>query len=237
MKTSDAPIRMHLFHDAHLMILLFLFFIAITLPFKWHTVTTWAFIFCVIGLLQKRFFKFAFQTLALAFALATTTWLLNILFHNKNISVHEVLINANKTALKIWALTWVSLLSSKMVNIRDVIIFLLQRRWMSNQIAYAIMVGLNAINLLSKEAKRINLNAKLRGIKGRQRFSQWIPLLIFSLRHAQRGAMSLRARKLSNSKTFYYNYQATSKQIQTSMLIVSIFLVLTLVNEYRWLPL
>lgn len=233
MKKIDASIRINLFHDAHLIIFLFLFFIAIALPFQSHTIIAWAFFFCVIGLLQKRFFKFAFQTFLLASALSTAIWLLNRLFHTQGISEQEVLTNANKTAIKILALTWVSLLSSKMINIRDVIIFLLQHQWMSSQIAYAIMVGLNSINLLRKEAKRINLNARLRGIKGRQRFSQWIPLLIFSLRHAQRGAMSLRARGLSNNKKFYYNYQATSKQAQTSLLLMVVFLALPLLIEYQ----
>ena len=229
---TDAPIRRRVFHDAHLWLALLAFFIVVALPFQWHTIVVWSGAFCIVGFFQGLTVRFALQSLAIAFALSISVWLLNIFFHTAEVSAAEALIKANQTALKIWALTWVALLSSKMINLRDVITFALQRGWLSTQIAYAMLVGIGSLTLLRAEAKRISLNAKLRGIKGLQRFSQWIPLLIFSLRHAQRGTMSLRARGLVKTKVFYYNYQTTRQQCCCFVLLLLCFTMFTVLSEY-----
>lgn len=227
----NAPIRERFFHDAHLWLMLFAFFIAVALPFRWHTIALWACAFCAVGFFQGITWRFALQSLALAFALSISIWLLNVFFHTEGITAEQAQLKANQTALKIWSLTWVALLSAKMINVRDVITYALQRRWLSTQIAYAMLVGIGAITLLRAESRRIMLNAKLRGIKGLQKFSQWIPLLIFSLRHAQRGAMSLRARGLTKDKVFYYNYQATDGQIGRSIALWLVLMLMAWASE------
>ena len=226
---TDAPIRQRSFHDAQLWLLLVVFFIAVTLPFAWHTIALWSVAFCVIGFVSGIDWRYALKSLAIAFVLSISIWLLNVFFHASNVSAADAMINANQTGLKIWSLTWVSLLSSKMINLRDVITCALQRRWLSMQIAYAMLVGIGSIELLRSEARRINLNAKLRGIKGMQGFLQWVPLLIFALRHSQRGAMSLRARGLAKHKAFYYDYQPTKKQSLRFAFLVIGFVLLGLV--------
>ncbi|MGL4766616.1 MAG: hypothetical protein ACRCV6_00805 [Formosimonas sp.] len=208
----DAPIRLRPLHDAQVWLLLCLFFIATALPFAWYTVVLWASAFALIALWQGVRFSFVVISLALAFALSISIWLLNMWYHPSHVSAADAQLKANQTALKVWSLTWVALLSARMMVLRDVITFALQRGWLSMQIAYAMLVGLGSIELLRGEVQRINLSAKLRNLTGFQRFLQWIPLLIFGLRHAQRGAMSLRARGLATQKTFYYNYQPTKKQ-------------------------
>lgn len=219
----NAPIRGRCFHDAHLWLILWLFFIAIALPFQWHTVAAWAFVFCLAGLLQRTGIKFALKSLALAFGLSISIWILNRLYHAPELTPEQVLAQANRIGFKIWALTWVALLSAKMVNLRDVITSGLQRRYLSSTIAYATLVGIGAITLLRAESSRISLNAKLRGLSAKQRFLQWLPLLIFAIRHAQRGAMSLRARGLGQNKAFYYNYQATrSQRVRALLLLVAL---------------
>lgn len=231
---TDAPIRHRMFHDAHLWLCLFAFFIAVALPFEWHTVVVWSFVFCAVGLLSGISGWFVIKSLLLAFVLSISIWLLNVFFHAEELTQQQAMVNANQTALKIWSLTWVALLSSQMVNVRDVFTFALQRKWLSSQIAYASLVGIGAIGLMRTEARRIGLNAKLRGIKGLQRFSQWIPLLIFALRHAQRGAMSLRARGICTNKHFYYNYQATTRQRIKLIFLLWVFIGLTWLSESRF---
>ena len=85
------------------------------------------------------------------------------------------------------------------------------------------------------EIRRIMLSARLRGLSWRERFLQWLPILIFALRHATRGAMSLRARGLnehSQQKTFYYDYQSTRKQRWRAFIVLSIFIAITLASEW-----
>jgi energy-coupling factor transporter transmembrane protein EcfT len=67
------------------------------------------------------------------------------------------------------------------------------------------------------------------------KFLQWLPILIFALRHATRGAMSLRARGLrvdSVRKTFYYNYQSTSMQKRRAWLCLILLIVLSFLSEW-----
>ena len=228
----DAPIRHKAFQDAQLWWLLFVFFLAVAMPFQWFTVIIWAIVLCITALIQGISLRFALQSLLIALSLSVSIWLLNAMFHTTDISQAEAFQTANQIALKVWAMTWVALLSSRMVNVRDVISYLLQRGWLSMQIAYAMMVGIGSIDLMRDETRRISLNARLRGLSWQQRFLQWVPLLVFALRHAQRGAMSLRARGLNQSKSFYYNYQATRAQGYRMLCLVTCLIVLTLWSEW-----
>ncbi|AXF86176.1 hypothetical protein DTO96_101917 [Ephemeroptericola cinctiostellae] len=228
----DAPIRHKAFHDAHMWLLLFVFFLAVAMPFQWFTVVVWAIALCIAALIQGISWRFALHSLFIALGLSVSIWLLNALFHTADVSQADAFEKANQIALKVWAMTWVALLSSRMVNVRDVISYLLQRGWLSMQIAYAMMVGIGSIDLMRDETRRISLNARLRGLSWRQRFLQWVPLLVFALRHAQRGAMSLRARGLNQSKSFYYNYQATRAQGYRMVCLFTSMIVLTLCCEY-----
>ena len=227
----DAPIRHKTFHDAQLWLLLFGFFLAVAMPFQWFTVVAWAIVLCIVALIQGVSGRFALQSLFIALGLSVSIWLLNALFHTADVSQAEAFEKANQIALKVWAMTWVALLSSQMVNVRDVISHLLQRGWLSMQIAYAMMVGIGSIDLMRDETRRISLNARLRGLTWRQRFLQWVPLLVFALRHAQRGAMSLRARGLNQNKSFYYNYQATRAQSHRMLCLLIGIMALTLCCE------
>ncbi|TDR32843.1 energy-coupling factor transporter transmembrane component T family protein [Hydromonas duriensis] len=231
MNKAPAPILDKRFHDLHLWFVLFAFFVAVALPFKWYTVIAWAAVICVTALLQGVRIQFAFKALCIAFGLSISIWLLNVFFHTEDSTQTEALQQANQIALKVWAMTWVALLSSKMINMRDVITCLLQKGWLSMQIAYATMVGVGSIDLMRAEVRRISLNARLRGLNWRQRFLQWLPLLVFALRHAQRGAMSLRARGLSDRKSFYYDYQATRTQQYRMLILCTLFIAVTLACE------
>ena len=134
-------------------------------------------------------------------------------------------------------MTWVALMSGKMLNLRDVVSFALQRGWLSMNIAYALQLGFGSIELMRAEIRRIMLSATLRGLNWRDKFLQWLPILIFALRHATRGAMSLRARGLrvdSVRKTFYYNYQSTITQKHHAWVCLIVLLMLILLSEWLY---
>ena len=232
MKRFAAPIRTRVFHDAHLFVLLLIFFIAVAFDPPWYLVAAWALTFCAVAFAQGTTFRFALQSLMLAFALSFSVWLLNVLYPDAHLSAAAVRLNAQNTALKIWSLTWVALLSSRMTHAHDLVAYALQRGQLSLTIAYASLVGLGSMLLLRAEMRRISLNAKLRGLSGRQRFLQWLPLLVFALRHAQRGAMSLRARGLLQHKSFYYDYQPTRIQKIRGVLLLLTFALITALCTY-----
>ena len=66
----------------------------------------------------------------------------------------------------------------------------------------------------------------------------WVALMsgtMVALRHATRGAMSLRARGLAEheaKKIFYYDYQSTRRQQMTAWLTLLILLAITVTSEW-----
>ena len=171
--------------------------------------------------------------LGLALLLSWSIWLWNMVFVAER--TPETMNKANQILLRVTTMTWVALMSGKMLNLRDVVSFALQRGWLSMNIAYALQLGFGSIELMRAEIRRIMLSATLRGLSWQDKFLQWLPILIFALRHATRGAMSLRARGLrvdSVRKTFYYNYQSTSMQKRRAWLCLILLIVLSFLSEW-----
>ena len=230
---SDAPIRNRPLHDAHTLVLVMLFFIGVAFPVAWHTVVAWSLAMMLLAKIQGMRWRDIWIRLGLALLLSWSIWLWNIIFVAERSD--DTLQKADQILLRVTTMTWVALLSGSMLNLRDVVSTALQRGWLSMNVAYALQLGFGAIGLMRAEVKRIMLSAKLRGLTWRERFLQWLPILIFALRHATRGAMSLRARGLAEHearKTFYYNYQSTHKQRWFAWLALLIFLGITVASEY-----
>ena len=230
---SDAPIRTRPLHDAHTLVLIMLFFIGVAFPVAWHTVVAWSLAMMLLAKIQGMRWRDIWIRLGLALLLSWSIWLWNIIFVAERSD--DTLQKANQILLRVTTMTWVALLSGSMLNLRDVVSTALQRGWLSMNVAYALQLGFGAIGLMRAEIKRIMLSAKLRGLSWRERFLQWLPILIFALRHATRGAMSLRARGLAEyeaRKTFYYNYQSTPRQRGLAWLALLILLGITMASEY-----
>ena len=230
---SDAPIRTRPLHDAHTLVLIMLFFIGVAFPVAWHTVVAWSLAMMLLAKIQGMRWRDIWIRLGLALLLSWSIWLWNIIFVAEHSD--DTVQKANQILLRVTTMTWVALLSGSMLNLRDVVSTALQRGWLSMNVAYALQLGFGAIGLMRAEIKRIMLSAKLRGLSWRERFLQWLPILIFALRHATRGAMSLRARGLAEHearKTFYYNYQSTPRQRWFAWLALLILLGITMASEY-----
>ena len=230
---SDAPIRARPLHDAHVLGLLMLFFIAVALPIAWHTVVALSLVLAVLARIQGMTWRSIVIRLGLALLLSWSIWLWNMVFVAER--TPETMNKANQILLRVTTMTWVALMSGTMVNLRDVVSTALQRHWLSMNVAYALQLGFGAIGLMRAEIKRIMLSAKLRGLTWRERFLQWLPILIFALRHATRGAMSLRARGLAEheaKKTFYYDYQSNRRQQMTAWLTLLTLVAITVTSEW-----
>lgn len=234
-----APIRSRPLHDAHLLGLLLLFFIGVAFPVAWHTVVAWSLAMMVLAKIQGMSWRAILIRFGLALLLSWSIWLWNMLFVSER--TDKTLQKANQILLRVTTMTWVALMSGTMVNLRDVVSTALQRNWLSMNVAYALQLGFGSIGLMRSEVRRIMLSAKLRGLSWRERFLQWLPILIFALRHATRGAMSLRARGLAEHearKTFYYTYQSTPRQQAIAWLTLLILVAITVASEYvhYWQP-
>ena len=230
---TDAPIRTRALHEAHVLGILMLFFVGIALPVAWHTVVSLSIALAIVARIQGLGWRAIATRLTLALLLSWSIWVWNMLFAAEHTpdTVHK----ANQILLRVTTMTWVALMSGAMLNLRDVVSFALQRGWLSMNIAYALQLGFGSIELMRAEIRRIVLSARLRGLSWRERFLQWLPILIFALRHATRGAMSLRARGLrvdSVRKTFYYNYQATNVQKRHAWGCVLVLAMITLFSEW-----
>ena len=229
---TDAPIRTRPLHDAHVLGVLMLFFIGVALPMAWHTVVALSLALAVLARIQGMTWRNIVIRFGVALLLSWSIWLWNMIFVAERTpdNIHK----ANQILLRVTTMTWVALMSGKMLNLRDVVSFALQRGWLSMNIAYALQLGFGSIELMRAEIRRIMLSATLRGLNWREKFLQWLPILIFALRHATRGAMSLRARGLrvdSAHKTFYYNYQSTRAQKRHAWVFLIILVILIFVNE------
>jgi energy-coupling factor transporter transmembrane protein EcfT len=87
---------------------------------------------------------------------------------------------------------------------------------------YSMLLSMNSLSLLKKEQERIAFNAKLRGLKWHQRYLTFFPLLVFAIRHSERGAMALVTRGISPDKEFYHvNYMEKRDRVT----LISYFLL------------
>jgi energy-coupling factor transporter transmembrane protein EcfT len=87
---------------------------------------------------------------------------------------------------------------------------------------YPLILAINSLQLLKREQERIAFNAKLRGLKWHQCYLVFFPLLVFAIRHSERGAMALVTRGLNPHKLFY-NAWLPSKRDRA--ILISYFLL------------
>jgi energy-coupling factor transporter transmembrane protein EcfT len=126
----------------------------------------------------------------------------------KFIRVYEIaLINGLKTFCKIFILSLVSMASSYAIFYTKVILYLIINKGLKVFWGYPILIALNSIFLFKEEFDRIRLSARFRELGWRDRIFIIFPLLVFAIRHSQRGSLSLVTRGLNPNKNFYFGYQ------------------------------
>lgn len=107
---------------------------------------------------------------------------------------------------KIIALSHLSMSSNLIINYTNIILFLVSKNKMQTSSAYPLLVAINSIGLIKEEFYKIQINARQRKFSVYKRINTLFPLMVFAIRHSQRGALSLVTRGLNETRSFYYQY-------------------------------
>jgi energy-coupling factor transporter transmembrane protein EcfT len=166
------------------------------------------------GLQNKTLFKIC----TFAFSFSFMFLLLNILYPGEklkigdqyligNFSFYEAaLLNGLKNFARLFLLSLVSMSSIYAIIYTKVILFLIIHKGLKVFMGYPLLIALNSILLFKEEFERIRLSARFRGLGWWDRIFTLFPLLIFAIRHSQRGSLSLVTRGLNPNKSFYFGY-------------------------------
>ena len=113
--------------------------------------------------------------------------------------------------LRLFLLILASMASGRILNYTKVVLFLVIHKGLKVLWGYPIMIALNSILLFKEEYEKIKLNGKLRGLSFFEKIGMLFPLLVFAIRHSQRGSLSLVTRGLNPSKSFYFSYETSAR--------------------------
>jgi hypothetical protein len=121
---------------------------------------------------------------------------------------HKSLNHGLLQVVRLGLLTSLSMASGLVVDYTKILMSFMQRKKIPLLLGYPIILALNSIVLLKNELNRIKMISFQRKLPLFTRIFPFFPLLVFAIRHSQRGALALVTRGLSENKTFYFNYQA-----------------------------
>jgi energy-coupling factor transporter transmembrane protein EcfT len=156
-----------------------------------------------------------------AFCFAFLFLLLNILYPGEKLQIGEkilifhkafykaVLKNGLSNFFRLFLLSLVSMSSSYAISYTKVILHLIIHKGLKVFMGYPLLIALNSILLFKEEFDRIRLSARFRGLGWWDRLFVLFPLLVFAIRHSQRGSLSLVTRGLNPNKNFYFRYDLT----------------------------
>ena len=125
-------------------------------------------------------------------------------------------------AIRLYFLFSVSMFSFAAIEFDKVFTYLMATKKLKVTWGYSMFIAMNSLQLLKKEQERINFNAKLRGVKWHQRYLTFFPLLVFAIRHSERGAMALVTRGINPDKLFYNVLYPTKRD---RAILISYFLL------------
>lgn len=130
--------------------------------------------------------------------------------------------------IRLWLLSLVSMSSTYAITYTRMILYLIIHKGLKILFAYPLLIALNSILLFKDEFNRIRMSARFRELPFWSRIFTLFPLLVFAIRHSQRGALSLVTRGLSPSKSFYFSYELQNKD----RYILGLFYILLLSMVY-----
>jgi energy-coupling factor transporter transmembrane protein EcfT len=138
---------------------------------------------------------------------------------------HGTLVKSAQTMARLFLVSLLSLSSGKVVDYSKVVLYLLVHKGLKLFWGYPLLLALNSIVLFKKEYERIRINARLRDLPLKDKLSLFFPLLVFAIRHSQRGALSLVTRGLNQEKNFYFNYDTSESDKKILFLFWMIYLL------------
>ncbi|MBC7430345.1 MAG: hypothetical protein H7336_17155 [Bacteriovorax sp.] len=175
-----------------------------------------------------------------AFSFAVLFLFLNLLYPSKNLQVGEqltivtktfykaALLNGLNNFIRLFLLSLVSMSSTYAISYTKVILHLIIHKGLKVFMGYPLLIALNSILLFKEEFNRIRLSARFRGLGWWDRVFILFPLLVFAIRHSQRGSLSLVTRGLNPNKSFYFGYDLSASDRNWLRLFWSGLIVITI---------
>lgn len=117
------------------------------------------------------------------------------------------LMNGLHNFSRLFMLSLVSMSSTFAITYTKMILYLVIHKGLKVFMGYPLLIALNSILMFKEEFDRIRLSAKFRGLGWWDRLFVLFPLLVFAIRHSQRGSLSLVTRGLNPNKSFYFGYE------------------------------
>lgn len=140
----------------------------------------------------------------------------------KLLYAHEDLTAILQYSFRLFFLFFVSMLSFAVIDFDKIFVYLMSTKKMKVNWGYPMLLAMNSLQLLKTEQERIAYNARLRNLKWHQRYLVFFPLLVFAIRHSERGAMALVTRGLNPDKVFYHVDIPTKRD---RIILISYFLL------------
>lgn len=210
-------------HPLNLFLMSIIFFIAILL--KLSLMKTMILYFALMPFLFQGNDEVALnlkKMLYIIFAVSVLVLMKIIYGHDSKIAIWQY-------AVRLYFLFSVSAFSFSAIDFDKVFIYLMASRKIKVTWGYSMLLAMSSLQLLKMEQERITFNARLRGLKWYKRYLTFFPLLVFAIRHSERGAMALVTRGLNPDKLFYNAIYPTKRDraiiISYLLLTLTFFLV------------
>ncbi len=168
-------------------------------------------------------FSFSFFIISILYPAEALKTGVNYHFYYFEIPV-VVFWKALSTMIRLFFVSFLSMSSTIAIDYSKVILYLISEKGLNVFWGYPLLLALNSISLFKKEFERIRINARLRNLPNKDKFSLLFPMLIFAIRHSQRGAMSLVTRGLNNHRNFYFNYSLSPIDKRWGIVFLTIYL-------------
>ena len=140
----------------------------------------------------------------------------------KILYAHDTNLVIGEYAIRLFCLFSVSMFAFLAIDFDKVFIYLMASKKLKVTWGYSLLLSMNSLELLKREQERIVFNARLRNLKWHQRHLAFFPILVFAIRHSERGAMALVTRGLNADKLFYNVIYPTKRD---RIILISYFLL------------
>jgi hypothetical protein len=185
-------------------------------------------IWVLIGLSYFFLTGIAFKQLLICFVISSIfhlpTLFATLLFPAEPFFLEDALINF----YRLMSLSSLSLLSMRQFDYCHLIYFFMKKRILSPIFGHTLILSFNSLYRLANDFNEIRLVAKNRSYKVYQYPVLILPLMVSSIRYAQRASLSLMCRNIHRDKDFYFDYSI--KKIDTALFLMYLGIIIFFVG-------
>ncbi len=212
------------FHSWYLLIVTFLSLLFLFINHK-YILNLSLFIFCLYLYFKNGLELSSFiRIVRYAFAFSLSIFVLNILYQRGGNS----LVKAGETSTHLFLIALLSMSSTAAIDFSKVVLYLIVHMGLRLFWGYPMLLAINSLALLKEEFERIKINARFRNLPLKDKVFIFFPLLVFAIRHSQRGALSLVTRGLSHQKSFYFSYELSFRDKTILLVFCSLYSLIVL---------